>query len=389
MGREYAEINPAMLRWARDRAGYTVEQVAKKLGVKPDFVAQLEAGTKRLTLGRLDALANIYKRPTVLFYAEKAPLEADVDVADFRAHKEMNPELIYQLRRARERAEVALSLLDELGQSLPKLTFRCNATEEAAAVGERLREALCVTYEMQRSWSGDSEGYRALNAWKDAAERLGVIVTGASKRELADARGVSVFGHGNDIPIVILASESPRGRSFTLLHELAHLGLRRGGICDLHESGVEAFCNKVAAAALMPAKHLLSEPEVRISTGVRAWPDPLLRVLARRYSVSEQAMLLRLVTLGRASQGFYNSKKAEYEQRARQALAEKKGGPIPQPILAIATNGRRFTRVVLEALQQGKITAHRAATLLDVSYRYVPEIERDMIRHSVKTEAAS
>lgn len=51
------------------------------------------------------------------------------------------------------------------------------------------------------------------------------------------------------------------GRNFTLVHELVHLALHPGGICnpvgDVGVGGAEAFCNAVAAAILVPLMHCL------------------------------------------------------------------------------------------------------------------------------------
>ena len=58
------------------------------------------------------------------------------------------------------------------------------------------------------------------------------------------------------------------GRVFTLLHEFTHLLLRQGGVCDLvqtaentPDSRLEAFCNAVAGAALVPVRALLAAIE--------------------------------------------------------------------------------------------------------------------------------
>jgi Zn-dependent peptidase ImmA (M78 family)/transcriptional regulator with XRE-family HTH domain len=378
--REYAEINPEVLKWARERAGYSVEEVGKKIGASTERVKQWEGGKAQLTMGRLDALASIYKRPTAIFYLPKPPMEPEATPPDFRANATgtTSPELRFQLRRAHERRDVALDLFAETKQEPKVFEFKALATEDPIVVGGRLRHVLGIDVETQRSWKTDRTGYKALGAWKDATERAGVLVFQASRRDLAGSRGLSIWA--SPLPVVVLASsDTATGRVFTLMHELAHLGLREGGICDLNDHGVESFCNQVAAAALMPERTIRAEVAA-LPRGRTGWTNAAIEDLARVFSVSVQALVLRLLELGEVSQEFYRSRRAEFDKRNAAAGGER-GHAIPQQTLAIARNGRHFTRLVLEAYHRGAITAHDASTHLNVAFKYVPEIEREMARH--------
>lgn len=55
MGRESirTSINPEVLKWARETAGWTIEEVSQKLGVKPETYQKIESGEKHLTLNVL------------------------------------------------------------------------------------------------------------------------------------------------------------------------------------------------------------------------------------------------------------------------------------------------------------------------------------------------
>ena len=87
----------------------------------------------------------------------------------------------------------------------------------------------------------------------------------------------------------------PHGGIFTLLHELTHIMLKEGGICDFHDADVEAYCNRVAGAALFPQESLLRSPTVRNHRGNDPnWSDAELRDLSRRFGGSREAALVRL-----------------------------------------------------------------------------------------------
>ncbi|WP_437329320.1 ImmA/IrrE family metallo-endopeptidase [Sorangium sp. So ce381] len=382
--REYAPITPAVLKWAREAAGYTVDDVAAKLKTARGRVLAWESGTEPLPVGRLDRLAKIYKRPTALFYMPAPPPEEEVGPRDFRdAPLKVSPELTYQIRLAHERCAAALDLLEELDGRAPRFEFTCKESERPNEAGARLRNLLAVSVAEQESWWGkDRSGYTACNAWKAAAEKNGVLVFQASKRNMDGARGFSL--HAGLMPAVVLSSDdAPTGRAFTLIHELAHLGLREGGLCDLHERGVEAFCNKVAAAVLMPERELrVSVARWKKLSKDGVWPDEPLTKMANTFSVSLQALVLRLVEIGEATAAFYKSKLPEFRARAAQAKSES--GFVPPHVLAIAHNGREFTRLVVDAYHRGAITEHRASTYLRISHEQLPKVVDDMMRYALK-----
>jgi transcriptional regulator with XRE-family HTH domain len=78
-----ALINPAMLEWARETAGYDIQRAAKKAQVKPDKYAAWEVGQSMPTVGQLRKLSNAFKRPLAIFYLSQVP-KAFQPIKDFR-----------------------------------------------------------------------------------------------------------------------------------------------------------------------------------------------------------------------------------------------------------------------------------------------------------------
>jgi Zn-dependent peptidase ImmA (M78 family) len=107
----------------------------------------------------------------------------------------------------------------------------------------------------QQSWADDYEAFRS---WRQAIEGLGVLTFQASRVEVEEMRGVSIF---YDLFSVVLlnAADAVRGRIFTLAHELAHLLLRTAATKDssatLADPDVahEVWCNEFAGCLLVPA----------------------------------------------------------------------------------------------------------------------------------------
>ena len=183
--------------------------------------------------------------------------------------------------------------------------------------------------------------------------------------------------------ILINGQDRTGGRVFTLLHEFCHLAIRQSGVSGLggDEEGapnasVERFCNAVAAAALMPKDWLLTEPLVRQKGSTKTWDDEELEALALRFGVSREALLRRLLTLGKTSQAFYESKRAEFLQEYAD-LADKKstGGP-EYPLQVLGQLGRSFTRLVFQGYHERWLTLRDVANYFNMQVKLIPDMER-------------
>ncbi len=77
-------FNPKILKWARERAKYSLEDVALKLKKDIDIIKSWESGEKSPTYIQLEKLAyDIYKRPIALFFFPEPPEESD-EQSEFR-----------------------------------------------------------------------------------------------------------------------------------------------------------------------------------------------------------------------------------------------------------------------------------------------------------------
>jgi len=228
-------------------------------------------------------------------------------------------------------------------------------------------------------------GYEPLNHWRTALESHGVLVFQTSRVDLDEARGFSIAER--PLPVVVVnGGDPPNGRVFSMLHELVHVALRSGGICDMEERAkrppeedrVEVFCNHVAGAVLVPRDALLSEESIEKGTS-GSWPDDALTRLAVRYGVSREVVLRRLLILGRTTESFYKRKRAEYAEEWRLRQKEQKGF-APPDVMALGRVGRLFAQLVLESYRQKRITSSNVADYLDVKLKHVDSIERQATR---------
>ncbi len=124
-----------------------------------------------------------------------------------------------------------------------------------------------------------------------------------------------------------------------------------------------------------------------MSSPREAWEDEDLSKLARRYRVSREVILRRLVLLGYASEEFYERCRErflrEYEQRSGG------GGAVPYERRVVNAFGMAFVERVLDAYHDRRISLSSVAGLLNVRVRHLRGIEEEVFGDSRLTQAAT
>ena len=389
-----ALVKPELLTWARQTAGFALPDAARRAGVKSAKLEAWERGESRPTITQLRVLARVYKRPLAVFYLPEPPRDFQA-LQDYRRLPgepvaEQSPALRFGIRSAHYRREAALDLYQELGETPPPLTLSADVHEDPEVVAVRFRSALGIGYADQITWKDD---YDALNRWRLALERLGVLVFQVSRVKLSEMRGFSI----SDLPLPVIginSQDNPRSRIFTMLHELTHIVLQRGGLCEWNidanaeranlaeEQRIEVFCNAVAGAMMVPQAELLQEDIVVRKQGSPEWANDEIAHLVNRFNANREVILRRLLTLGRTTGVFYQRKREEFQ---RESAAYKKPTKVivPQHQKALASAGNLFANLVLSSYHQDKITASDLSDLLEVKLQYVPKIEQTLFGRAV------
>jgi Zn-dependent peptidase ImmA (M78 family) len=136
-------------------------------------------------------------------------------------------------------------------------------------------------------------------------------------------RGASLWER--DGPPFILVNrediETATGRIFTLLHEYAHLLVRRSGItCDFRGQDalgdVEKFANAFAAEAILPREELVQRlHELGYHERRDVWSDSALDKIREPFHASRDTVAILIEDLGLAPPGHYWQRRAEWDRR--------------------------------------------------------------------------
>jgi Zn-dependent peptidase ImmA (M78 family)/DNA-binding transcriptional regulator YiaG len=388
-----AIVKPELLTWARDSAGFSVPEAAEKLHLDPDRLAAWEAGDDAPTIPQLRRVAQLYRRPLAVFYLQEVPGDFQV-IRDLRrlpgtGMRRMPPQLRLEIRRASQLRALALELLEDAGETAPRFALSATQADGSEAVGQRIREAFRLTEDEQRRWR-DQDGREAFRGWRDRIEAAGVLVFQATHFDADEASGFAIAEPV--LPVVAVnRKDPPTRRTFSLLHEFVHLMLSISGVSDLHtdearppeDQAIEIFCNQAAAAALMPRDWLLREALVTLR-GARAitWLDSEVADLARGFGVSREAMLRRLLTLGRTTDIFYRQKRAQYLAEYR-ALRERQRESAAEdtilrnmPLETVSNIGRPLVRMILGNYYQDRLSLSEVAGYLGIKTKHISKLEQ-------------
>jgi len=375
-----AYIQPALLIWARQSAGLlNLEEVARKTEFPLESLVAWESGKERPSISQLRKLGDVYKRPLAVFFLPEPPAGFDAQ-REFRrlagvTPQSESPELRLALRTALYRREVAKEIYERLGDPLPSSIAAAHPTEDAEAVGIRVRQLLGITWETQLGW-GDA--YAALRGWRAAIENLGVLVFQTGDVELREMRGTSI-PHG-PIPVILLNNaDAPHGRIFTLLHEFTHILLFNGGHQTSPMEGqqlpedqrLEQVSNRFAAATLMPRREFLTELS-HYASATEGDEDALHR-FANQIKVSPEAILRRLLGLRRVTLSLYRQKRRGWQAQSWYSFPQSSGGP-PIETRVLSSAGRSFVSLVLEGYQRNAVSSSAVSDYLGIQLKFLARI---------------
>jgi Zn-dependent peptidase ImmA (M78 family)/transcriptional regulator with XRE-family HTH domain len=373
-------FTPAVFRWARKRAGYSIEGAAEKLAIPRENLVDWEKddGSLAPTVKQARELAALYDRSFLEWFLPAPPdLPEPKLIPDFRLYRDADDpsetrDLLDTQLWAETQRENALDLYSEIGEEVPQVPEKVFATIESDvdAAAATVREAMQFPIEQQAGFVTTQQRAGIPNLIRDKIESLGILTLRRSDLKHYQVRGFCIAEF--PLPVIVFTSESPNAQAFTLGHELAHVLLRQSAISgaiprkggDPNARRVEDWCNKFAGAFLIPRPTMLARYPIPNAPS-ESISDADISALAIYFGVSEHTMLIRLVELNYVQASYYGDiKKPIYEEAERNFRAF--GRPKFYGRRYTSSLGTLYTSLVLEAWNAGKITNHNAAEFMGI-----------------------
>ena len=361
--------NPALLRWAREAAGYSAEDMAQALHRPTEQVLAWETGEAQPTYRQLQAYAAKVKRSVSTLFLPEPPDEPG-PLPDYRlrpgtAAGDYPPATRLAVRMLRNSLQDLRDLLDEMTEPIHLDLPQWPDASDPEQMATTMRELLGVTVEEQTTWR---DTRRALDEWRDALFGHGAICQ-VLKLPVAEARGISLIECGLG-GIGLSSQDADAARPFSLFHEVAHLCLRRPGVSgdtsdevdEGSEEGaqVERFCDRFAGAFLLPAGDALVRNA--LDDLAACFSRDRAERYARTFGVSKYVFARRATELGLVPPSAYWSAHMAWE--AQDAARSRPMGQPDYVRVTVSHTGKRYVATVLEALDRGIVTRHTASRLL-------------------------
>jgi Zn-dependent peptidase ImmA (M78 family) len=374
MATDQMPVTPALITWARERAGFSAEEAAAKFRK----IAAWEAGNGAPTYPQLEDLAEAFKVPVAVFFFPVPPKVPSI-TENFRtipqAQLDMIAPRIRLLLRKAKAFQISLAELNGGRNPAPRLItqhIHVGSDISAGELADRVRAFLGVSIEQQIS-SPNVE--IALEQWRSAFANVGVYIFKDAFKSPAYA-GFCIYD--SEFPIIYVNNSAAKERQiFTLFHELGHLLFHTSGIdfrsdeLFSHLRGearqIEVLCNRFAGVFLVPEDALLQEMQGREPTETAA------RELGRVFKVSWLVIYRRFLDLRLIKREMYAA--AQSQADAAQLAERDEAGGGNYYNTTISYLGREFIGLAMREYYQNRITEEELAGHLGVALKNLNGIE--------------
>ena len=369
--KEGLPITPTVVQWARERAGYSIDDASRHF----KKIAAWEAGEALPTYVQVEQMAERFKIPVAVFFFPKPPAVPPIEQSfrtltaeDFAAI----PRTVRLFLRRGQAMQINLAELNDgknpAGSVISRdLKFSPNTSLDKIAA--EVRAYLGVSIDEQASWKGVDD---ALEKWRE------VFATIAGVYVFKDAfRAANYFGfclYDDEFPIIYINNSSAKSRQiFTLFHELGHLLFHTSGIDILDdqfidhlgnaEQKIEIICNGLAARVLVPddvLDKMLKDAKIG---------RQLATQFANHFSVSREVIYRKFLDRGLIDAGEYGAAANEWAAQMKPKDVESSGNYYNSQHAYL---GQRYIDLAFTRYYQHRFDRRQLAEYLNLKPKNLP-----------------
>ena len=370
--KEGLPITPAVVQWARERSGYSLED-AKRHFKK---IAAWEAGEALPTYVQVEDMAERFRVPVAVFFFPKPPevppLEKSfrtLTAQDFAAI----PRRVRLFLRQGQAMQLNLAELNDNknpSQRLITRDLKVTLNTSLDDIAADVRKYLGVSVDQQAGWKNVDQ---ALDKWREVfATKAGIFV-------FKDAfRAPNYFGfclYDDEFPVIYINNSSAKSRQiFTLFHELGHLLFHTSGVDLLDdpfikhlgdaEQRIEVICNGLAARVLVP-DDLLDTMLKGMKIGRLAASQ-----LADHFNVSREVIYRKFLDRGLIAADEYVSAAKEWAAQMRRPDNKESSGNYYNSQHAYL--GQRYIDLAFTRYYQQRFDRRQLAEYLNMKPKSLP-----------------
>lgn len=374
---QYAKgINPKMLLWFRERAGYSLKIAAKKIQVSEESLLSWESGQTLPTISQAMKIGDVYKQPWAAFFLKEKPIFTvlkdfrSLDVGDRGVY---SPELNFYIQEIEKKQKWTREYLIEDGNKTNKFVGSWKSLDEIEGLAQKIITELGLDFSII---FGKRKRSDVLKYYISLAEDLGIYIckTTGQKIFVEEMRGI-YFNDKFSPFICINSRDAISAQIFTLAHELAHLWIGSEGVSNVNfgllqnfnntkDDKLEMFCNRVASEIVLPQRIFLEKYD-KASAGLKG-----INELSELFKISEEAIAYKLYCLGKIDKAVYEDvrQKTKDGVEVLNKIKSKFGNYHSNKF---NRNGKNFTNTVVSAYHSGKLLTLETAHLLGVKVNHI------------------
>ena len=370
-------IKPEVLDWVVEESGYDPADLARKVGVGSDELLSWTVGEAVAPEGKVTEILKRLKRSPDIVYLDEVP-----EAARLKAHL-----------RTMKVAGKSVSLTPEEIHVVREAHYIQHFLSEMLMHGEADRVQIADELQLQRSGPVEEQGAKVRNwvtanqspvdgrefkQWRALVEARSVFVVnfilnrekGQEDSLTTDTSRLRGFSLPHDLaPVVAVCTADSRAKTFTLFHELAHLGVQDGatGACHVpivSSDATEKWCDRVAGGALVPVD-ALRECVTRLRL-LDVTEDRMIDIVSGEFAVSRRAAAVA-VEDGLGIQGLYQRTNGRLSYRDRNPRSSGGGGPGWDRVkLRLRKYGRGLVKTVFKHFVAGVVTETQVRRFLQL-----------------------
>ena len=370
----HIQTNNQVLIWARESIALTKNQVVEKTKISNSKLSQLETGEKLPTLDELKLLSKVYKRTiaTLLLNTppKEKPLPKDRRTINSENQNVFHEKTILAVRKARALANSFLELRKDLGIETSKFNLSAKLDDDPKTIANKIRTILKLNE--LKTFNRPNE---ALEYSIEQCEKIGVVIFQLSLIQ-DNVRGFAITD--DVVPIIGIkrGGETPQSKLFSLFHELGHIILNEGGICDLSDKStivIEKWCNAFSAELIIPNEEFLNNELVvkYKEENNKIWSLKDLIQVGSIFNASPLSVLRCLLENKLVSKDFYSEKHEKWNKPQFGRSKNPEGRNISKE--AIQEKGRTYISLAFRAYDRNTIDLKDLSDFLGVRLSYIPK----------------
>jgi len=398
-------MNPQIFVWARETAGFTLSEAARKVNIKEHTLSKIEGGDQTPSRPMLLKMARYYRRPVVTFFLEDIPIESNSG-ADFRAQSDQfspkDKAMVSALLRDAKASQQMIKATKELEEENDSLPFvgwlrrkwdlsaenetmertisRMSPIQYKALIQDALAglEMVLNHPEARKQYHTQRTDENAFKLIRGMSENAGIYTVlrgnlGSSHSKFPDDL-FRAFVIADDVApyIVINNNDTPSAKSFSILHEIIHLLLGQTGLSDFqHSTPIEKFCNQVAGEWLLPSDVIEEKRMVSGEEGIDEVKQ-IISSVCQQFNLSHTMVATRFYHKRLISHEVFEELEAYYTNKWKESREHKKksskntnqgGGPSFYQIQR-SQLGDSVIKFVKRMVDSGNLTESKAAVIL-------------------------